>query len=551
MSSNSIWISLRNRTFRRLWIATLISGCGVSAHDTAATWMMHTVSSSPFMISLMSTVASLPFFLFTIPAGALADMIDRRRILSVMNLWLASSAGMLAIFGFLNALNPWIILVSVFCAGAGFSFYSPAWSALIPEIVSPAELPSAVTLGGLQLNLSGIIGPAIGGFLLMQFGAPVVFSLNAFCFLLVTGAILSWRRSNLQARLPLENFFEAFVSAVRYVRYAPGIQVVLVRDVVFSFFISVIPALLPVVGLRVLNLDSRGLGYLYTSMGVGSVVGAVLVIPRARTRLSANTLTIVANLLVACVFVLMALVSDVRLFWVIAALAGLGWTLTAAELWVAGQRAMPNWARGRMNATHMMVSQGGIALGGLIWGGLAATAGVQFALLAAALLLLFSLPLAFPFSIDFTRQLDLEPAPLSTHYHRMFHPPEPSEGPVVITMEFEISSTDRWKFFRLMREMRLTYLRNGAFRWQLDEDLQKPNHFRMEMFVASWSEHLQQHERMTKNELQTWERVWRLHRGKSEPVVKHYLSRNRELLMRRNTNIPIEDAPVEDQPAKA
>src|SRR5437868_932636 len=183
MSSNSIWISLRNRTFRRLWIATVISGCGVSAHDTAATWMMHTVSSSPFMISLMSTVASLPFFLFTIPAGALADMIDRRRILSVMNLWLASCAGMLAIFGFLNA----------------------------------------------------------------------------FCFLLVTGAILSWRRSTLQARLPLENFFEAFVSAVRYVRYAPGIQVVLVRDVVFSFFISVIPALLPVVGLRVLNLDSRGL----------------------------------------------------------------------------------------------------------------------------------------------------------------------------------------------------------------------------------------------------------------------------------------------------
>src|SRR5260370_14020971 len=332
---------------------------------------------------------SLSFLLLLIPAAAMADLVDRRRILSVMHLWLASCAGMLAILGFLGALNPWIILVAVFCAGAGFSFYAPAWSALVPEIVSPAELPSAVTLGGLQLNLSGIIGPAIGGFLLMQFGASVVFVLNAFCFLLVTGAVLSWRRSNLQAKLPLENFFEAFVSAARYVRYAPGIQVVLARDVVFSFFISVIPALLPVVGLRVLNLDSRGLGYLYTSMGVGSVVGAVFVIPQARARLSADTLTIVANVLVACVFVLMALVSDVRLFWLIAALAGLGWTLTAAELWVAGQRAMPNWARGRMNATHMMVSQGGNALGGLIWGGLAATAGVRVALLAADPLRLF------------------------------------------------------------------------------------------------------------------------------------------------------------------
>jgi hypothetical protein len=187
----------------------------------------------------------------------------------------------------------------------------------------------------------------------------------------------------------------------------------------------------------------------------------------------------------------------------------------------------------------------------LVWGGLAATASVQFALLAAAILLLFSLPLAFPLSIDFTRQLNLEPAPLTTHYHRMFRPPEPSEGPVVIIMEFEIAPTDRWKFFRLMREMRLIYLRNGAFRWQLDEDLEKPNHFRMEMLAASWSEHLQQHERMTKNELNTWRRVWGLHRGEGEPIVKHYLSRNRELMMRRNVNTPIEEAPIEEIQTKA
>jgi MFS family permease len=513
--------------------------------------MMHTLSNSPFLISLMSTLASLPFFLFTVPAGALADMVDRRRVISVMNLWLASCAGMVAIFGFLNALNPWLILVAIFFAGVGFSFYSPAWAALIPEIVSPAELPSAVTLGGLQMNLAGIVGPALGGCLLLQFGAPLVFALNALCFLMVTAAILSWRRSNLQARLPLENFLEAFASAVRYVRYAPGIQVVLVRDVVFSFFISVIPAILPVVGLRVLKLDSAGLGFLYTSMGIGSVAAAVFLIPHARTRFSANTLTIVANLLLVVVFVLMALVSEIRVFWVIAALAGVGWTFTATELWVAGQRAMPNWARGRMNATHLMVSQGGIALGGLIWGGLAATLGVQFALLAAALFLFFSLPLALPLSIDFTRQLNLDPAPLSTHYHRMLRPPEASDGPVVITMEFEIAPSDRWKFLRLMREMRLTYLRNGAFRWQLDEDLEKPNYFRMEMMVASWSEHLQQHERMTKHELTTWQRVWRLHRGKGQRIVKHYLSLNRELLMRRSGRAPVEEVPIEDLQAEA
>src|SRR3984893_2174387 len=389
MMKSSTWTALKNPAFRKLWFATVISGTCVAAHDTAATWSMNLLTASPLLISLMSTLASLPFFLFVLPAGALADKVDRHKLVCAINLWLAAAAFGLAVLGWLHLLNPFLILVCVFFIGVGFAFNAPAWSSIVPHVVSDTELPSAVILGGLQLNLSGIIGPALGGLLLMQCGAPVVFALNAVCFLLVTGAILSWRRSALQARLPLENFFEAFVSAVRYVRYAPGIQVVLIRDVVFSFFISVIPALLPVVGLRVLNLDSRGLGYLYTSMGVGSVVGAVLVIPRARTRLSANTLSIVANLLVACVFVLMALVSDVRLFWVIAALAGLGWTLTAAELWVAGQRAMPNWARGRMNATHMMVSQGGIALGGLIWGGLAATAGGPLALFAAGLFFFF------------------------------------------------------------------------------------------------------------------------------------------------------------------
>jgi len=198
----------------------------------------------------MSTVASLPFFLFTVPAGAVADMADRRKILSVMNLWLASCAGMLSIFGFLGALNPWIILVAVFCAGAGFSFYAPAWSALVPEIVSSGRAAIGRDPGWPPVESVRHYWPS--HWRIPLDGIWSAGCLRAQCLLLslVTGAVLSWRRSNLQAKLPLENFFEAFVSAARYVRYAPGIQVVLARDVVFSFFISVIPALLPVVGLR-------------------------------------------------------------------------------------------------------------------------------------------------------------------------------------------------------------------------------------------------------------------------------------------------------------
>ena len=150
---------------------SLISGTCVSAHDTACTWLMSRLTHSSFLISLISTVASLPFFLFTLPAGALADMTDRRKLLLVMNVWLGCAAGGLAVFAALNLLHPYLILLSVFLIGIGFSFYAPAWSAIVPEVVSKEQLASAITLGGLQLNISGIVGPALGGLVLSRFGA--------------------------------------------------------------------------------------------------------------------------------------------------------------------------------------------------------------------------------------------------------------------------------------------------------------------------------------------------------------------------------------------
>src|SRR5262249_19293694 len=177
----------------------------------------------------------------------------------------------------------------------------PAWSSVIPEVVSKDELASAVTLGGLQLNVSGIIGPAAGALVLSHFGAPPVFAMNSVCFLLIIAAIAGWRRERRQSKMPLEKFFESFAGAVRYVRYAPGIQVVLARNVLFALFISVIPALLPVVALKEVHIGSADLGLLFTSMGLGSVVGAIVLIPRARARFSPNALTILASVMLAIV----------------------------------------------------------------------------------------------------------------------------------------------------------------------------------------------------------------------------------------------------------
>ena len=332
LKDTSTFTALRNPVFRKLWFASVLSGTCVAAHDCAATWVMYKLSASALFLSLMSTVASLPFFLFTLPAGALADIVDRRKLLWIMNVWLAVAAGMLAIFGSLGVLKPYIILICIFLIGIGFAFNAPAWTAIVPELVPDEELPSAATLGGLQLNISGILGPAIGGMLLPLIGANWVFTLNAICFLIVILAILQWKRKERPSKLPLENFFESFSTAIRYVRYAPGIQVVLARNILFAFFIALIPALIPVVGLKELKLTAAGCGILFSSMGAGSVFGAIFVVPWVRARLSSNMLIVIANLVIAVVYLLMAFVRDQTIFMIVAAAAGIGWTLSASEL---------------------------------------------------------------------------------------------------------------------------------------------------------------------------------------------------------------------------
>jgi MFS family permease len=397
---NSTWTALRNPTFRKLWIAAVISGTCVSAHDSAATWMMNTFTGSPLLLSLMSTVASLPFFLLTLPAGVLADKVDRQKLICTINVCLAATAFTLAVLGWMHLLNPYLILGSVFFIGVGFATNAPAWTSIVPQVVSEAELPSAATLNGLQFNISGIIGPAFGGLLIPLAGANFVFALNAACFLLVVLATRQWKQPTVLAKLPSESFFKSFVTITRYVCNAPRFQVVLARNFLFALFISVIPALMPVVGLKVLHLNSSNLGLLFTSLGAGSVLGAVFLIPWLRPRLLPDCLTLLANLLLVLVYVLMALVRQTEIFFVVAALAGVGWTMAASELWAAAQRGMPSWAQGRLNATIMMISQGAMVLGGVIWGSAAAITGASYALLGAAALFVTSLLLAPRLSIN-------------------------------------------------------------------------------------------------------------------------------------------------------
>jgi MFS family permease len=538
MTRTSSWIALQNPTFRRLWFAGVVSGTWVSAHETAATWMMNSISHSTLLLSLMSTAATLPFFLFILPAGALADMTNRKKMLYLAYIWLAVCAGGLAILGWLNLLTPYVILGSTFLIGTGFAFNAPVFSAVVPEIVSNEELPSASTLSGLQLNISAIVGPALGGLLLLFVGANTVFALNALCFLAVLISIAPWKPQ--VSRLPLESFFESVATAIRYVRYSQRVRIVLIRHAIFSFFIAIIPALLPVVGLKELHLSPSNLGLLFTSLGIGSAFSAVLILPWARAHFSPNTLTRSAALLLSIVSVLMALIRETPVFLLVAALAGVGWTVSAVELWVAAQRAMPGWARGRMNATVIMVSQGAMALGGILWGTIAATAGVRSALLVQAILILALLTvthlLRHPWSIDFTVTADLDsvPAMVMNVGYRLLYSPQPKDGPVLVTVEFQLDRSRGSEFVDLMREVRLIHLRSGAYSWQLFEDPSRLNTFRIEMMVPSWTQYLLQQDRMTKADREVIGQAESLHVGPNPPEVRMYLGVNKELLSHKH-----------------
>ena len=515
----------------------VISGSCIAAQNTAIYWALNALGASTVVISLMATVSALPATLFTLMAGAIADIVDRKKILLAVQLWHTFIAISLAILWLAHLLNPDVILASAFLFSTGFAFSSPASSAAIAEMVSAQELGSAYTLAGMQMDVSGIIGPLLGGLLIPLIGVSFIFGANGVGFLLMFLTILQWKRVQAQSNLPLENLFESLTTAIRYVHHTGGIKILLARHALFSFFISIIPALTPVVGLRELHLEASRLGFLFTAMAAGSVLSGALIIPWVRARYSPEQITTAANLVLLLDCVLMVVVHRPYLFLVAAALGGAGWTVSASELWVASQRAMPDWARGRMSATITMVAQGGTALGGAAWGLAAHGFGVVPTFLAGAgfgllLMVIVHVVPALQLSIDFTKGLTFEPAPVGIFALNLAPErlPTPEDGPVSIMVEFQVDPARRNECVALMREARLIFLRNGANQWHLYEDLHRPNKFRMEIVTPSWKEHLLVRARWTKNETDVLNQLREMRIDPNPPEEWIFLSMDREVL---------------------
>jgi MFS family permease len=525
-NSTSTWFALRNPVFCRLWLATLFSGTFVSAQDVTATWLMHYLGASSFWLSLMAAAASAPFFIFTLPAGAIADIVNRRAVIVSAVLWQAAWSLLLAFGAWTDVINPTAVLVCIFALGIGLAFGAPVWGAIVPDIVNKEELPSAITLGGVQLNLSGIVGPALGGFMLPLLGAPLLISFNALAFLVVALVVLQWKPRQMPSTRLRENFTESFISSLRYARNSQRMKIILFRNVLFSVVISVIPALLPVIAIRECACSGAQLGLIFACVGLGSLAGAVFALPYLRQRISPNAITSIAMAIMVVVLFSMAFIRQVPALMVSTTFAGVAWALAGSELWVAGQRVMPGWVRGRMNAFLIMLGQGSIALGAVLWATGVANVGLDLTFAVAAILALAGLALGHRFSLNFAAEASVDAAPLD-HLHYVPVVPDDDEGPITITIEYAIASQDRDEFRILMQEVQAICRRNGAFQCRLDESLDHPGLFRLEYLVSTWAEHLRMNMRMTVDETDVYQKAWDLNAGDSEPIVRHFRSTQR------------------------
>jgi len=524
--STSTWFALRNPVFCRLWLATLFSGTFVSAQDVTATWLMHYLGASSYWLSLMAAAASAPFFIFTLPAGAIADIVNRRTVIASAVLWQAAWSALLAFGAWTDVINPTAVLVCIFALGIGLAFGAPVWGAVVPDIVNKEELPSAITLGGVQLNLSGILGPALGGFMLPLLGAPLLISFNALAFLVVALVVLQWKPRQMPSTRLRENFTESFISSLRYARNSQRMKIILFRNVLFSLVISVIPALLPVIAIRECACSGAQLGLIFACVGVGSLAGAVFALPYLRQRVSTNAITSISMAIMVAVLLSMAFIRQIPALMVSTTLAGVAWALAGSELWVAGQRVMPGWVRGRMNAFLIMLGQGSIALGAVLWATGVANVGLDLTFAVAAILALAVLALGHRFSLNFAAEASVEAAPLD-HLHDVPVVPDDDDGPITITIEYAIATADRDEFRILMQEVQAICRRNGAFQCRLDESLNAPGLFRLEYLVSTWAEHLRMNMRMTVDETKVYKKAWDLNLGDSEPIVRHFRSTQR------------------------
>jgi MFS family permease len=489
-SRAAAWAPLGFRVYRLLWLAVLVSNAGTWMQTVGAQWSLVDLPHAATLVALVQTADTLPDLLLALPGGALADIFDRRRFLIGLQWFqIAVGAGLTALT-LAGQMTPPLLLGFTFLLGAAGAIETPAYQALIPELVPRHQIGAAAALGSVNINLARAVGPALAGFLIAKLGVGWVFALNTVSFLFVPLVLMGWRRQIVAAPEDPERFLPALRAGGRYVRHDPVTRRILLRLGLFVAPATAIWALLPLLATHRLGMGAGGYGLLLGALGLGAILGA-LILPRLTARLQANPLLLAATLGYALGSIVLVLIRSPVLAFVALLPAGAAWMTVISTSNAEMQLFLPEWVRARGLATYQMVLFGSQALGAVAWGLLAQYAGLSSAFLVAGAVLFAGAATLGIWPLIDTRGLDRAPS---------LHWPEPNltfeptpETPVSVATIYTVAPEREAQFIEAMEEVRLTRLRTGAIGWRLYREGETARVFIENYWVATWEEHLRQH----------------------------------------------------------
>jgi MFS family permease len=507
-----------------MWLAQFVSNVGGWMQTVGAQWLMLSLTTAAAPVALIQTASSLPVLLFAVPAGAIGDLVDRRRFLLVAQTFMALAAVALGLLAIAGVVTPLLLLVLLFALGSGQAWTSPTWQTLQPELVEPAERPQAIALGSVNQNLARAVGPAIGGALVAAIGVGSVFLINAVTFLAVIVVIARWRGGARSAGAqPREQVGEAVRAGGRYVAASPALRAILLRAAAFVFFASAIWALLPLTARDALHLGSGGYGLLLGCVGVGAVGGAAL-LPRLRARLSPGAMLTSGSLAVGGLALVLAYVHVTALVGVALAIGGMAWILALSTLNSIYQASLPSWVKARGMGFYLIVFQGGTAIGSAAMGIAAGQAGLSSTLLAAAIGLALGPLLGLRYRFQAIAPEELLPAGDWPAPMLADAGGEAPSGPVMVSVEYWPREELREDFLLELYDARFSRRRTGASSWRMWRDSNDRTRFLEQFVVASWQEHLRQHERVSARDRGRLDRIAAMSTAERPPRVTHWLT---------------------------
>jgi len=514
---------LRTPVFRNIWGASLASNFGGLIQSVGASWMMTTIASSAAMVALVQASTTLPIMLLALVAGAIADNLDRRKVMLTAQTFMLVVSALLSIWTWAGWITPGLLLTFTFLIGCGTAFNGPSWQASVGDMVPRADLPGAVALNSMGFNIARSVGPAVGGMIVAAAGAATAFAVNAMSYVGLIAVLLRWRPNIPKPTLARERLGTAMAAGIRYVAMSPNIRVVLLRASLFGIAASAISALLPLVARHVLGGGPLTYGILLGAFGAGAVGGAFLT-TWLRHILSIEHLVQWSSVIFGTAAIVAGISPFLPLSMVALALAGAGWVQALSTFNVTVQMSAPRWVVGRALALYQMAAFGGMAAGSWIWGVVAEETSVAIALIASGIAQLAVIAVGMRVPLPDAEALNLDPLrPFAAPDTAV--PVEPRSGPVVVTIEYLIAEEDIVAFLAAMAERRRIRLRDGARHWTLLRDLQKPMLWVERYHTPTWLDYVRHNQRITQADADVGRRLRALHRGDTPPIVHRRIER--------------------------